>query len=108
MKRQIQKEACDNFLLSMVWILKELGEGIAKMEKCQTKPSINPKLQSMKLQLSPRFSSCKIEVVETDENLAISSLSFLLLEVVEKVERLAAKVEELGEIADFGARKMDV
>lgn len=99
------KEACENFVLSMGWILKELGEGIAKMEKCQTKPSINPKLQSMKLQLSP---SCKIEVIETDENLAISTLYFLLLEIVDKVEILAAKVEELGEIANFGARKMDV
>lgn len=108
MKRQIVKEACENFVLSMGWILKELGEGIAKMEKCQTKPSINPKLQSMKLQLSPRFPSCKIEVVETDENLAISTLNFLLLEIVDKVEILAAKVEELGEIANFGARKMDV
>ncbi|XP_057800839.1 aluminum-activated malate transporter 7-like isoform X2 [Salvia miltiorrhiza] len=109
LKRQILKEACENFLLSMVWILKEIGESIGKMEKCQTKLSINPKLQSMKLQLSPpRFSSCKIEVVETDENLAISTLNFLLLEVVEKVEILAAKVEELGEIANFRATKMDV
>ncbi|KAH6772754.1 hypothetical protein C2S51_011158 [Perilla frutescens var. frutescens] len=108
MKRQMLKEACENFVLSMGWILKELGEGIGKMEKCQTKPSINPKLQAMKLQLSPRFSSSKIEVVETDENLAISTFNFLLLEIVDKVQLLAAKVEELGETAKFAPYKMDV
>lgn len=95
-------------MLSVGWILKELGEGIEKMEICQTKSLINPKLQSMKLQLSPRFSSCKMEVVVTDENLAIASFNFLLLEIVEKVEILAKKIEELGEVADFPARKMEV
>ncbi|KAL8530661.1 hypothetical protein ACS0TY_007627 [Phlomoides rotata] len=108
MKRQILKEPCENFMLSIGWILKELGEGIGKMETCQTKPSINPKLQSVKLQLSPRFSSYKMEVVETDENLVMSSFNFLLLEIVDKVEVLAKKVEELGEIANFPPTKMQV
>lgn len=109
MKRQMLKGQCDDFLLSMIWILNEIGDSIGKMEKCQTKLTINPKLQLLKLQLSPPGSfSCKIEVVETDENLAISSMNFLLSEIVEKVEILAAKVEELGEIANFRATKMDV
>ncbi|KAK6141421.1 hypothetical protein DH2020_024826 [Rehmannia glutinosa] len=85
MQRQTLKEPCENFMLSIQWILKELGEGIGKMELCQTKALINPKLQSMKLQLTPRFSSnCKTEVLETDENLAITTFNFLLLEIVEK------------------------
>ncbi|KAL1547260.1 aluminum-activated malate transporter 13-like isoform X1 [Salvia divinorum] len=109
LKRQMLKGKCEEFLLSMIWILNEIGESIGKMEKCQTKLSINPKLQLAKLQLSPPgFFSCKIEVVETNENLAISSLNFLLSEIVEKVEILAAKVEELGEIANFRATKLDV
>ncbi|KAK6141412.1 hypothetical protein DH2020_024860 [Rehmannia glutinosa] len=102
MQRQTLKEPCENFMLSIGWILKELGEGIAKMELCQTKGLINPKLQSLKLQLTPRFSSnCKMEVLETDENLAITTFNFFLLEIVEKVEKLAQKVEELGEAANF-------
>ncbi|XP_047983690.1 aluminum-activated malate transporter 13-like isoform X2 [Salvia hispanica] len=109
LKRQMLKGQCDDFLLSMIWILNEIGDTIGKMEKCQTKLSINPKLQLLKLQLSPPGPfSCKIEVVETDENLAILSSNFLMLEIVEKVEILAAKVEELGEIANFRATKMDV
>ncbi|KAI3449621.1 hypothetical protein Pfo_006286 [Paulownia fortunei] len=107
-QRQTLKEPCENFMLSIQWILKELGEGIEKMELCQTKALTNPKLQSMKLQLTPRFSSCKMEVVETDENLAITTFNFLLLEIVEKVEILAKKVEELGEAANFRDRKIDV
>ncbi|XP_042007113.1 aluminum-activated malate transporter 13-like [Salvia splendens] len=109
LKRQMLKGQCDDFLLSMIWILNEIGDTIGKMEKCQTKLSINPKLQLLKLQLCPPGSvSCKIEVVGTDENLAISSSNFLLLEIAEKVEILAAKVEELGEIANFRATKIDV
>ncbi|KAK6164705.1 hypothetical protein DH2020_001569 [Rehmannia glutinosa] len=109
MQRQTLKEPCENFMLSIQWILKELGEGIGKMEQCQTKGLINPKLQSMKLQLTPRFSSnCRMEVLETDENLAITTFNFLLLEIVEKVEKLAQKVEELGEAANFHLKKIDV
>lgn len=108
MKRQIVKEPCENFMLSIGWILKELGEGIREMEMCQTKPPINQKLQSLKLQLSPRFSSYKVEVVGTDENLVMSTFNFLLLEIVDKVEVLAKKVEELGKVANFRPRKMQV
>ncbi|KAL0435756.1 UNVERIFIED_CONTAM: Aluminum-activated malate transporter 12 [Sesamum radiatum] len=109
MKRQMLKEACESFVLSIGWALKELGESIEKMELCPSKVSLTPKLQSVKSQLmNPPFSSCKMEVLETDENLAITSFNFLLLEIVEKVEILAKKVEELGEVANFRARKIDV
>lgn len=108
MKRQALKEPLEIFMLSMGWVLRELGEAIEKMELCQIKNLINPKLQSVKLQLSPSFSDCKMEVVETGENLAIASFNFLLLEIVDKVEILAQKVQDLGEAAYFPDRKMDV
>ncbi|KAL0459547.1 UNVERIFIED_CONTAM: Aluminum-activated malate transporter 12 [Sesamum latifolium] len=108
-KRQMLKDPCESFVLSIGWALKELGESIEKMELCRNKVSLTPKLQSVKSQLmNPPFSSCKMEVLETDENLAITSFNFLLLEIVEKVEILAKKVEELGEVAKFRARKIDV
>ncbi|XP_011079975.1 aluminum-activated malate transporter 2 [Sesamum indicum] len=108
MKRQMLKDPCESFALSIGWAMKELGESIEKMELCPSKVSLTPKLQSLKLQMNPPFSSCKMEVLETDENLAITSFNFLLLEIVEKVETIAKKVEELGEVANFRARKIDV
>ncbi|KAL8054999.1 hypothetical protein ABFS82_04G027100 [Erythranthe guttata] len=109
MKRQALKEHCEVFMLTMGWILKELGEGIEKMELCQTKDLINPKLEIVKLLLSPRLSSsCEMEVLESGEELAIASFNFLLLEIVDKVEKLAHKVQDLGEAASFPPRKIDV
>ncbi|GER24814.1 aluminum-activated [Striga asiatica] len=109
MQRQILKEPCETFMLTTQWILKELRESIEKMELCKTKVLINPKLQSAKLQLSPAFSTCnKAQVFENDENLAITTVNFLLVEIVEKVEILAKKVEELGEAANFRVKKIDV
>ncbi|KAK4418260.1 Aluminum-activated malate transporter 8 [Sesamum alatum] len=110
MKRQMLKEPCESFVLSIGRALKELGESIEKMELCPNKVSLTPKLQSVKLQLNPQiFSSYKREVVlGSDENLAITSFNFLLLEIVEKVEILGKKVEELGEVANFRDRKIQV
>ncbi|CAA0828114.1 Aluminum-activated malate transporter 2 [Striga hermonthica] len=109
MQRQILKEPCETFMLTTQWILKELGESIEKMELCKTKSLINPKLQSAKLQLGPPFSTCyKAQISENDENLAITTFNFLLVEIVEKVEILAKKVEELGEAANFRVKKIDV
>ncbi|KAL6516067.1 hypothetical protein OROGR_019372 [Orobanche gracilis] len=107
-QRQTLKEPCESFMLTIQWILKELGESIEKMELCKTNNLINPRLESAKLQLTPpRFSSCKMEVIGTDENLAITTFNFLLVEIVEKCEILSKKVEELGEAANFRIRKID-
>ncbi|KAL6564337.1 hypothetical protein OROMI_015787 [Orobanche minor] len=107
-QRQTLKEPCESFMQTIQWILKELGESIEKMELCKTNNLINPRLQSVKLQLTPpQFSSCKTEVLGTDENLAITTFNFLLVEIVEKCEILSKKVEELGEAANFRVRKID-
>ncbi|KAL0389520.1 UNVERIFIED_CONTAM: Aluminum-activated malate transporter 2 [Sesamum calycinum] len=84
--------------------LRELAATLLSLKACLHSPkqSVTSRL------MNPPFSSCKMEVVETDENLAITSFNFLLLEIVEKVEMLAKKVEELGEVANFRARKIDV
>ncbi|GFP97831.1 aluminum-activated malate transporter 12 [Phtheirospermum japonicum] len=108
-QRQTLKDPCENFMLTIGWILKELGESIEKMELCKSKALINPKLQSLELQLCPRFSSCKTEDFESDEDVAaVATFNFLLLEIVAKVEMLALKVEELGEAANFRVKTIDV
>lgn len=87
--------------------MRELGESIEKMNKCRAKILIIPKLQILKLQLSLMQPPFKIQV-ENDDNLAISSFIFSLMEIVEKVEILARKVEDLGELANFETKKLDV
>ncbi|KAL2535634.1 Aluminum-activated malate transporter 12 [Forsythia ovata] len=107
MQRQEMYEPCEILGLSLVWVLRELGESIEKMIKCRAKILIIPKLQFIKLQLNLMQPSSKIQV-ENHNNLAISSFIFLLMEFVEKVEILAKKVEELGEFANFETKKLDV
>ncbi|CAI9785656.1 unnamed protein product [Fraxinus pennsylvanica] len=107
MQRRQMNEPCEILGLTLVWIMRELGESIEKMNKCRAKNLMIPKLQSLNLQLNLMHLSSKIQV-EHDDNLAISSFIFLLREIVGKVEVLAKKVEELGELANFETRKLDV
>lgn len=102
------KEPCEVFMMSILWILKELGNSIENMEQCQVNVLLSQNLQSMRLQLAPLSSALKSESLEAEENLAVTSFNFLMMEIVEKIETLAKKVEQLGEVANFRARKVDV
>ncbi|XP_075524415.1 aluminum-activated malate transporter 12-like isoform X2 [Primulina tabacum] len=103
MQRQTMKEPCEILIISVGFILKELGENMKKMNRCQAKTLLSPNLQSLNLQFTPLCSSSKIGgILQTDEvHLAVASFSFLLMQIVERVEILAKKVEELGELAEF-------
>ncbi|XP_073049776.1 aluminum-activated malate transporter 12-like [Primulina eburnea] len=108
MQRQKMKEPCEILMISIVFILKELGESTKKMDRCQAKNLLSPNLQSLKLQFTPQYPSSKIDgTLTSDENLAIASFNFLLMQIVERVEILAKKVEELGELADFSSTKFE-
>ncbi|XP_073142499.1 aluminum-activated malate transporter 2-like [Henckelia pumila] len=108
MQRQTMKETCEILGISIGFILKELGESMKKMDRCQAKTLLSPNLQSLKLQFTPQCSPSKIGGILTpDENLAIASFSFLLMQIVERVEILTQKVEELGELADFSTTKFE-
>ncbi|KAL2507736.1 Aluminum-activated malate transporter 13 [Forsythia ovata] len=105
---QAVKEPNEIMMLSLGWILRELGESIKNMKQCRASALITPKLQSMKLQLNLMYSSnSMIEALENDENLKITCNS-LLMEIVEKMDLLVKEVEELGELANFQIKKLDV
>lgn len=98
--RQEIKESCKSVGSKLLQILRELGESIIKMKRCNATILMLPKLQSMKNELS-LIKSPKLKDPQNGENIAIASFMFLLMDIVEKVEVLAKEVEELGKKADF-------
>ncbi|KAJ7977422.1 Aluminum-activated malate transporter like [Quillaja saponaria] len=99
--RQSIKEPCEEVGSSLVWTLRELGESIMKMRKCQPGSQIVSKLKTMRVELHLVISRSKIAPLENGDELAIASFLFLFKEVVEKVQELVKEVEELGEVAEF-------
>ncbi|XP_016496645.1 aluminum-activated malate transporter 13-like [Nicotiana tabacum] len=103
-QRDSIKGPCETIGLSIAWILKEVGESIRDMKICRTKVLISPRTQCMIQELSLLVKTAE----SSTENLGLASFIFHLLELVEKVEMVATKVEELGEIARFHNKKVDV
>ncbi|EXB39361.1 Aluminum-activated malate transporter 13 [Morus notabilis] len=100
--RQSIKEQCEEVGCSLAWSLRELGDSIKKMRKCQQAELIAPKVKAMRVELSSAVSAnSKLGQTENIDALAVASFVFLLMEVVEKVQVLAKEVEELGELAGF-------
>ncbi|KAA0057295.1 hypothetical protein IC582_010057 [Cucumis melo] len=99
--REAIKEPCETAGSSIVWTLKELGEGIKKMKKCQIEGVIVPKLKLVRQELSLVITPSKLGPIENSDGLAMASFLFLIMEILEKVEELAKEVEELEEAARF-------
>ncbi|XP_055811838.1 aluminum-activated malate transporter 13-like [Solanum dulcamara] len=103
-ERDSIREPCEKIGLSLVTILMELGDSIRDMKICRAKILIT---QCMRQELSLLVKSDNNN--STDETtLGLASFIFQILEMVDKVELLATKVEELGEIAHFHNKKLDV
>ncbi|KAF8365073.1 hypothetical protein HHK36_032923 [Tetracentron sinense] len=98
--RQSVKEPCEVMASLLACTLRELGESIMNMRRCQPRVLIMPKLQSKRLELSISMTPSKLGSQENG-GLAIAGFVFLLMEMVDKVEVLAKEVEELGDLADF-------
>lgn len=96
------KEQLEMTGTSLGWILRELGESILKMRKCQAKSLIVPKLHSIKSELRLLISLIQTtQWLEPDDHFATASLVFLLMEIAAKTQILAEKVEDFGELASF-------
>ncbi|KAJ4727494.1 putative Aluminum activated malate transporter family protein [Melia azedarach] len=103
--RGLIKEPCEVVGSSLAWTLRELGESIKKMRKCETTSLITPKLKSMRQELSQAISPSTLGELENSDGIEIASFVFSLMEIVDKVEELTKEVEELGERAGFHANK---
>ncbi|XP_022963694.1 aluminum-activated malate transporter 12-like [Cucurbita moschata] len=99
--REAIKEACEMGGSSIAWALKELGEGIKNMKRCQIEGVIVPKLKLVRQEMSGLITPSKLGVIENGDGLAMASFVFLIMEILEKVEELAREVEELEEAGRF-------
>ncbi|XP_071721259.1 aluminum-activated malate transporter 13-like [Rutidosis leptorrhynchoides] len=97
------KEPCKNVGLSLGLIIREIGESIMNMKRCQS-IIITPKLESIKLELILLSTSPNLKGIASIENIAFANLLFLLMEIVDKVEELAKEVDKLGEVAGFQSK----
>lgn len=102
--KTVQFEQCEAIGSRLVWTLREIGDNMKQMKKCEEVDSIMAKLKSTREELSLVISTSMIAEFENGEVLAIASLVFLLMEVVEKVEELVKEVKELGDMARFRTR----
>ena len=101
LSQTIQFEPCEAIGSKVVWTLKELGDSMKQMRKCE--PHISAKLKAARAELSMVICTSKLTSIGNSDVLAVVSFMFILKEVVDKVEELTKKVEQLGEIAGFRA-----
>ncbi|XP_044503410.1 aluminum-activated malate transporter 14-like [Mangifera indica] len=99
--RELIREPCEEVGSSVAWSLRELGDSIKKMRRCQTVDLIMPKLKSMRQELSLVMSSSILEQLGNGDGLEVASFLFTLMMMVDKVEELTKEVVELGELARF-------
>ncbi|XP_015161287.1 aluminum-activated malate transporter 2-like [Solanum tuberosum] len=105
-ERDSIREPCEKIGLSLATILMELGDSIRDMKRCRAKSLIT---QSMREELSLLVNlDNNNNSTDNESTLGLASFIFQILEMVDKVELLATKVEELGEIAHFHDKKLDV
>ncbi|KAF7850057.1 hypothetical protein BT93_L5905 [Corymbia citriodora subsp. variegata] len=100
--RQLIKEPCESVASSLTWTLRELGESLMKMTRCQSETLLLPNLKSTRLELRHCMSPSRFEhACDPGEDLAVATFVFLITEMAEKLEGLAKEVDELGELAGF-------
>ncbi|KAG4981872.1 hypothetical protein JHK87_026621 [Glycine soja] len=99
----VQLESCEAIGSRIVWTLRELGDSMKQMRKCEALPHTSAKLKAARAELSLVISTSKIAAIENIDALAVASFVFLLKKVLDKVEELAKEVEQVGDIAGFRA-----
>ncbi|XP_027351059.1 aluminum-activated malate transporter 13-like [Abrus precatorius] len=99
--QSVQLDTCVAIESKVAGILRELGESMKQMRKCEAKYNISAQLKAVRSDLNSIISTSKIAQLEDGQVLAIASSVFLLMEVVRKVEELVKEVEELADVAGF-------
>lgn len=102
--KKVQLEQCEAIGSRIVWTLREVGDSMKQMRKCEGRDNTIDKLKTTREELSLVISTSMIEEFENGEMLPIASLVFLLMEVVEKVGELVIEVGELQDMAGFRTR----
>ena len=87
-----------------MWTLREVGDSMKEMRKCEGRDNTIDKLKTTREELSLVISTSMIEEFENGEMLPIAGLVFLLMEMVEKVGELVIEVGELQDMAGFRTR----
>ncbi|KAL2320938.1 hypothetical protein Fmac_029907 [Flemingia macrophylla] len=93
----LQLETCE----AIACILRELGESMKQMRKCDATGSILTKLKAARADLVMLISTSKIVQVEDEQVIAIASFVFLLMQVIGKIEELVKEVDHLAVVAGF-------
>ncbi|XP_061341350.1 aluminum-activated malate transporter 14-like [Gastrolobium bilobum] len=99
--KSVHLEPCEAIGSWIVWTLRELGDSMKQMRKCETEGSMLAKLKAAKAELNLVISTSKVATPENGEVLTIANFGSLLMEMVEKVETSVKEVEELGDLAGF-------
>lgn len=99
--REAIKGPCETAGSSIAWTLKQLGEGIKKMNKCEIEDVLVPKLKLVRQEMSAVITPSKLLPVENSDGLATATFLFLMMDILEKVEALAKEVEQLEDAAAF-------
>ncbi|KAJ4955025.1 hypothetical protein NE237_011808 [Protea cynaroides] len=99
--RQSIKKPCEAVVSLLACTLRELGDSIINMKRCSPAVLTEAKLQLSKLELSEAILPYMLRTLPEDDAFAMAGFVFLLMEMVDMVEKLAKEVEELGDFAGF-------
>ncbi|KAL2323559.1 hypothetical protein Fmac_027938 [Flemingia macrophylla] len=94
-------EPCEAIGSRIVWTMRQLGDSMKQMRKCEAESHISPKLKTAREELSLMISTSKIATIQNMDALAVTSFVFLLNRVVDKVDQITKEVQQLGDIAGF-------
>ncbi|KAE8692089.1 antifungal protein ginkbilobin-2-like [Hibiscus syriacus] len=101
--RQSMKEPCEAIVAPLAQMLRQIGDGVKEMKKCEYEDMILSKLKTVRQELSlvANPSTVGISHLEKTDGLGLASFLYSMMEMVEKMEELAKQVEQLGQLGGF-------
>ncbi|KAL4362651.1 hypothetical protein GQ457_04G028200 [Hibiscus cannabinus] len=100
-RRQSAKEPCEAIVAPLARMLRELGESVKKMKRCEHEEKILSKLKTVRQEVSLVANSST--VLEKTDGLGLASFVCSMMEMVEKMEELAKQMEQLGQLGGFSS-----